>query len=101
VTGADEKGAAGEAANTVDARGLRCPLPVIELQKAAAASPAGARLTLLSDDPASANDVAAWCRLRGHELVASAPADGGGTAYAVRLAKSGAGSASASSSAPR
>jgi TusA-related sulfurtransferase len=83
----------------VDSRGLRCPLPVIELQKVAADSPPGAELTLLSDDPAAANDVAAWCRLRGHELLASSAAAGGGTAYAVRLANAGGGSASASSSA--
>ncbi|HEY5033440.1 MAG TPA: sulfurtransferase TusA family protein [Actinomycetes bacterium] len=71
----------------VDARGLLCPLPIIVLQKAAADARPGTWLTLLSDDAAAANDVAAWCAMRGHELVESHPAtDGrGGTAYVVRL----------------
>lgn len=74
--------------HTVDARGLRCPLPVIELQRVAQVSPAGLELTLLSDDVAAATDVAAWCRMRGHELLGSHAAEGGGTAYVVRLGQS-------------
>ena len=85
----------------VDARGLRCPLPVIELQKVAAQSAGGQVLTLLSDDPASAADVPAWCRMRGHQLLGSGPADGGGVAYVVRLRNDAAGSSSAAASAPR
>jgi TusA-related sulfurtransferase len=87
--------------SVVDARGLRCPLPVIELQKAAAGTGAGQLVTLLADDPASATDVPAWCRLQGHELVSSEPAPSGGVAYVVRLRKSGAGSSSAADSAAR
>ena len=86
---------------TVDARGLRCPLPVIELQKQAARTQAGELVTLLSDDPASGSDVPAWCRLRGHELVSTEPAADGAVAYVVRLANTGAGSSSAADSAPR
>jgi TusA-related sulfurtransferase len=86
---------------TVDARGLRCPLPVIELQKVAARTGGGGLLTLLSDDPASGTDVPAWCRLRGHELLGTQPAEGGGVAYLVRLRNTGAGSSSATDSAPR
>ncbi len=73
----------------IDARGQLCPLPIIALQKAAADAGPGTRLTLLSDDAAAANDVAAWCAMRGHELVESHPAtDGrGGTAYVVRLGR--------------
>jgi TusA-related sulfurtransferase len=55
----------------VDARGRLCPLPVIELAKAAADAPAGTLLRLLADDPAAGSDVAAWCRMRGHELVSA------------------------------
>jgi tRNA 2-thiouridine synthesizing protein A len=54
---------------TVDARGLRCPLPVIRLAAAAATAPAGTVVTLLSTDPAAEPDVAAWCRMRGHDLL--------------------------------
>ena len=56
----------------VDARGLRCPLPVIRLAAAAKGLPAGTELTVLSTDPAARLDVPAWCRMRGHEHVATA-----------------------------
>lgn len=78
----------------VDARGLRCPLPVIELAKLAARSAPGQVLTLLADDPASATDVPAWCRLQGHDLLGSQPAADGGVAYVVRLRNGGGGDSS-------
>lgn len=49
---------------TLDCRGLRCPLPVIELAKAWPGVAVGETVELLSDDPAAASDVPAWCRLR-------------------------------------
>lgn len=52
----------------VDARGLRCPLPVIRLATAAKGAPAGTLITVLASDPAARHDVPAWCRMRGHEL---------------------------------
>jgi cysteine desulfurase len=76
------------ATQTVDARGLRCPLPVIRLAQCAAGQPAGALLELWATDPAARADVPAWCRMRGHELVdvtESGAAQGGHTAYTVRL----------------
>ena len=60
----------------VDARGLRCPLPVIELAKAARDVPAGTVLTVLTSDPAARHDVPAWSRRRGHTLVAIVLAEG-------------------------
>jgi tRNA 2-thiouridine synthesizing protein A len=54
---------------TVDATGLRCPLPIIRLAVAARSAPAGSMITLFSTDPAAEPDVAAWCRMRGHELL--------------------------------
>lgn len=52
----------------VDARGLRCPLPVIRLAEAARDAPAGSSVIVLATDPAARYDIAAWCRMRGHEL---------------------------------
>ncbi len=65
----------------LDERGRLCPLPVIALARAAAALPAGGVVRLLADDPAAAADVPAWCRMRGHELLAGE--DG---SYVVRVA---------------
>lgn len=55
----------------VDSRGRPCPVPIIDLAKAAAAAPPGTVLTLLADDPAAPADVAAWCRMRGATLLES------------------------------
>ena len=77
------------AGHVVDARGLRCPLPVIRLARAAKDLPAGAVVELWATDPAARADVPAWCRMRGHALVATTELDGGTegahTAYRVRL----------------
>lgn len=54
---------------TVDARGLRCPLPIIRLAAAARLAVPGSVVTVLSTDPAAEPDIAAWCRMRGAELV--------------------------------
>lgn len=52
----------------LDARGLRCPLPVIRLAEAARDAPAGTVINVLASDPAARHDIPAWCRMRGHEL---------------------------------
>jgi tRNA 2-thiouridine synthesizing protein A len=53
----------------VDARELRCPIPVIRLGAAIRDLPPGSRVRLLATDPAARSDVAAFCRMRGHELL--------------------------------
>ena len=53
----------------IDARRLLCPLPVIELARAARSAPPGTTLTVLVTDPAARHDVPAWARLRGHDLL--------------------------------
>ena len=67
----------------LDMRGKRCPLPVIELARHIDDVEVGQTLTVLADDPAAASDIAAWCRMRAHELV-STSAEADATAYAVR-----------------
>lgn len=83
----------GEPASTieVDARGLRCPLPVIRLAEAARVAPAGALIVVLASDPAARHDIPAWCRMREHDLlevteVADEARDSSG---AARLASAG------------
>jgi len=68
----------------LDSRGRRCPLPVLDLARALPGIEVGAELTVLADDPAAASDLAAWCRMRGQQLVDQAGLDSGGTAYRVR-----------------
>jgi tRNA 2-thiouridine synthesizing protein A len=59
----------------LDCRGQRCPLPVIALAKRLPLLPVGGVLRVLADDPAAANDIPAWCRLRSQDFVGS-PASG-------------------------
>jgi tRNA 2-thiouridine synthesizing protein A len=43
---------------------MSCPLPVIELAKAWPQVAVGEVVELLTDDPAAAADIPAWCRMR-------------------------------------
>ena len=61
---------------TLDCRGQRCPLPVIALARRLPGLPVGAVLRVLSDDPAAAGDIPAWCRLKGQEFVGHGDVDG-------------------------
>lgn len=56
---------------TVDARGLNCPLPILRARKALAEIPVGGALEVLSTDPGSMADFAAFARQTGNELVSS------------------------------
>lgn len=58
-----------EPIRTVDARGLRCPQPVIDLAAGVAAAAPDDLVDLLADDPAARVDVPVWCRMRRHRLV--------------------------------
>jgi cysteine desulfurase len=68
---------------TVDSRGKRCPIPIIELARRISEVPVGAVIAVLSDDPAARLDVPAWCRMRDQEYVGERRADDA-TAYLVR-----------------
>lgn len=67
----------------VDARGLRCPLPVLRAQKRLSALPPGAVLRLLASDPMAEIDVPHFCAEGGHTLLAAADVEGG-RAYLIR-----------------
>ena len=54
---------------TLDCLGQKCPLPVIELARRLPRVAVGTVVRVLADDPAAANDIAAWCRMKGQEFV--------------------------------
>jgi tRNA 2-thiouridine synthesizing protein A len=54
---------------TVDARGLSCPLPIVRTAQATKALPSGAVIELLATDAGSVKDVAAWSKATGNELL--------------------------------
>lgn len=53
----------------VDAIGMPCPRPVIELANAVRDAPIGTRFRLTADDPAASVDIPVWCRMQRQELV--------------------------------
>lgn len=55
----------------LDTRGLLCPLPVIRTQNAVAHLAPGDTLIVLASDPGALHDIPAWCRVHGHEVVAT------------------------------
>ena len=67
----------------VDARGTRCPVPVIRLARAARDLAPGATVVLLADDVAAWSDVPAWARMKGHTVTLLE--DDGWTEYRVVL----------------
>ena len=54
-----------------DARGLKCPLPVLRMEKRLAAMPAGAQLVVLATDPIAKVDIPLYCIQQGHACVSS------------------------------
>lgn len=72
----------------VDARGQLCPLPIIELARAAKALGSGL-IEVIADDPAALADVPAWCALRGADLVRTTT-QGAESRFLVRLPEPGA-----------
>lgn len=60
----------------VDARGLACPMPVIELSRAVEDAGVGDHVRLLATDPAAKVDVPVWCRMQRQALRSSVETDG-------------------------
>jgi tRNA 2-thiouridine synthesizing protein A len=62
-----------EVALSLECRGMRCPRPIIELARRMDDVAPGGLVELWADDPAAGPDLAAWCRMRGQQLVVSEP----------------------------
>jgi tRNA 2-thiouridine synthesizing protein A len=54
---------------TLDARGLMCPMPIVNLAKKLKEMKSGQVLELLADDVGAKEDVPAWCSRTGNELI--------------------------------
>jgi len=60
---------------TIDCLGRRCPLPVIALARRIREVEVGDVVRVLADDPAAANDIPAWCRMKDQEFLGSPEPD--------------------------
>jgi len=56
---------------TLDARNLSCPLPILRTKKALNAMNSGELLQIQATDPGSVNDLSSFCEQTGNELVSS------------------------------
>ena len=65
----------------LDCSGLNCPLPVLKTKKAMDDLASGQVLKMVSTDPGSLNDIAAWVKRTGNELLESIVEDGHFTFY--------------------
>ncbi|HEX4570992.1 MAG TPA: sulfurtransferase TusA family protein [Dongiaceae bacterium] len=56
---------------TLDARGLKCPLPVLKARRTLKEVPPGGILRVLATDPGAEKDFAHFCETTGCELLES------------------------------
>ncbi|MCG6958117.1 MAG: sulfurtransferase TusA family protein [Gemmatimonadetes bacterium] len=65
----DQAGSLPAADQTLDCKGMLCPLPVVKVSKAMKELPAGNVLLLLATDPGSRPDMTAWSKRTGNPIV--------------------------------
>ncbi len=70
----------------LDARGLKCPLPVLKARKAMKVLAIGDTLEVLASDPSAPQDFRSFCETTGHLLRESGESDG---IYRFLLEKAG------------
>jgi len=61
---------------TLDAKGLNCPLPILKARKALKEVPDSGTLEILATDPGAVADFEAFCRQTGNELMEHSEDDG-------------------------
>jgi len=63
---------------TVNACGLQCPGPILQLKQAIDEIKVGEAVSVTATDPGFVADAPAWCNTTGHELASLEPAEKGG-----------------------
>ena len=59
----------------LDARGLKCPLPVLKLERRLGQLGPGAALTVLATDPIAGIDIPLYCTQNGHSCIVATGGD--------------------------
>ncbi|AST90072.1 MULTISPECIES: sulfurtransferase TusA family protein [Bacillaceae] len=60
----------------LDAKGLACPMPIVRTKKAMTELDSGQVLEIHATDKGAKNDLAAWAKSGGHELLSDTEEDG-------------------------
>lgn len=61
---------------TLDARGLNCPMPILRTKKALNTLSSGETLKIMATDPGALKDMASFCTQTGNTLLSSQEAQG-------------------------
>jgi len=80
---AGEPNTVGDQTVQLDATGLQCPGPIMQLKKEMDRLPAGATVEERATDPGFGRDVASWCRMTGNHLL-QVESDAGVTRAVIR-----------------
>jgi tRNA 2-thiouridine synthesizing protein A len=68
---------------TLDARGLKCPMPIVRTAQQIRTVDRGELIEVLATDPGSVIDFAAWSRTTAHQVISSS-AEGGVYRFVIR-----------------
>lgn len=74
-----------ECKETLDARGLNCPLPILRAKKSLNGLKSGETLKVVATDPGSLKDMVAFCSQTGNTLLSSQQS-GGDFEFLIRKA---------------
>ncbi len=69
---------------TIDARGLQCPGPIVQLKNAVDSLQVGQAVSIIASDPGFPPDVAAWCQSTGNQLADIKPEQGAVRALIIK-----------------
>lgn len=73
-----------KADQTLDTRGLACPMPLLKTKKTLKGMQASQVLEVLGDDPGSKNDIPGWAGKGGNEFLGMTDAAEGYTRYFIK-----------------
>jgi tRNA 2-thiouridine synthesizing protein A len=69
---------------TLDCKGLSCPMPMLKLSKAMKSLNQGEVLEMLGTDPGTKSDLPKWCEKSGNDLLLEEAMDGGVFRYLIK-----------------
>ncbi len=73
-----------QADQTLDTRGLACPMPLLKTKKTLKGMKSTQILEVLGDDPGSKNDIPGWAGKGGNEFLGMTDTDQGYTRYFIK-----------------
>ncbi|MCK5839850.1 MAG: sulfurtransferase TusA family protein [Bacteroidales bacterium] len=69
---------------TVDCKGLSCPMPMLKVAKAMKGLQSGQVLEMIGTDPGTKSDLPRWCNKTGNTLLETSELAGGVSRYIIQ-----------------